>query len=328
MEKIRWGILATGNIANVFAKALTDLPDAKVLAVASRTQEKAESFGNKWNIARRYASYEALTADPDINVIYIATPHSHHYDNMQLCLGAGKHVLCEKSFTLTAWETEACIQLARKKGLFLMEAMWMRFFPLMTQVRQWISEGRIGQVRMVQADLYERFDFDAAHRLYDPTLGGGVLLDMGIYPISFATMLLGMPDQVTSHAHLASTGVDELDTIIFAYDNGASALLSTSMKVKKPSEAFIVGTNGYIKIPDLFLMADRLTLHIDGDDPQKIVIPFRSNGMIHEAEHVHECLRAGKLESDIMPLDETLRLMQLMDNLRYKWGVEYAADRR
>jgi predicted dehydrogenase len=328
MNKLRWGIMATGGIANKFAQALTDLEDAEILSVASRTQENADAFGNRWNIPRRYASYESLAADPDVEVIYIATPHSHHYENMLLCLGAGKHVLCEKPLTLTAWEASKCINLARQNGVFLMEAMWMRFFPLMTRVRQWVNEGKIGQVHMVQADLYERFDFDPSHRLYDPALGGGALLDLGIYPISFATMLLGIPDHVTSHAHLAPTGVDELDTMIFAYNNGIPALLSTSMKVNKPNEAFIAGTKGYIKVHEVFLLADRLTLHINGEEPQEMSFPFRSNGMIHEAEHVHECLRTGKLESSIMPLDESLQLMQLMDSLRCEWGVEYAADKR
>ena len=327
MEKIRWGILSTGHIANQFTGALKDLPDAEVLAVASRTQEKADAFGDKWNVPRRYASYEQLANDPDIDVIYIATPHSHHHDNMQLCLEAGKHVLCEKAFTLTAWEAEACINLARQKGVFLMEAMWMRFFPLMQQVREWVSDGKIGDVKMVQADLYERFEFDADHRAFNPELGGGALLDLGIYPISFTTMLLGLPDQVYSQAHLASTGVDEQNSMILAYDNGASALLSSSMVSNKPNEAFISGAKGYIKIEDRFLSTDCLILHLDGKEPQQLQIPFRGDGMIHEAEHVQECIRAGKLESEIMSLDETLELMKLMDGLRKHWGVEYAADR-
>lgn len=328
MEKVRWGILATGGIANQFAEALTDLEDAEVLAVASRTQKSADSFGDKWNIPRRYAAYAELANDPDVDVIYIATPHNLHYENMQMCLNGGKHVLCEKPLTLTAWEAEACIKLAREKGVFLMEAMWMRFFPLMFQVREWVSEGRIGDVRLLQADLYERFDFDATHRLYDPELGGGALLDLGIYPISFATMLLGLPDHIISHTHLTPTNVDILNTMLFTYDNGATAMLSSSMAANKPNEAIIAGTKGYIKIEHVFLCTDRLILHLDGEEPQMLEFPFRSNGMLHEAEHVHKCLRAGKLESDIMPLDETLEIMRLMDSLRHEWGVEYAADRR
>jgi predicted dehydrogenase len=326
MQPIRWGILATGNIAHKLAWALMDSSDSEVVAVGSRTQESADAFGDIWGIPKRHGSYEALADDPDVEVVYIATPHSHHHSNMLTCLSAGKHVLCEKAFTLNARQAEDCISLARDKQLFLMEAMWTRFFPAMTQVRTWLDEGVIGRVRLVQADFCFIVPYNPQHRIYNPALGGGALLDIGIYPISLASMVLGLPKKIKSQAHICPTGVDELDTVMFGYDNGASALLACSVRIHKPKEAFIVGDQGYIKIHDIFHQPDRLTLHIDGEMPQDIHLPYSGNGYIYEVEEVNACLRTGRLESPVMPLDETLALMHLMDDLRSEWGVQYPGE--
>lgn len=326
MKPIRWGILATGNVANSMAQALSQTPDAQTVAVASRNQETADCFGDRWGISRRYASYERLVDDPDIDVVYVATPHSQHHANVLSCLDAGKHVLCEKAFTLNARQATECIELARQRGLFLMEAMWMRFFPAISQVREWLGQGRIGQVRLVQADFCLHIPFDPAHRLYDLALGGGALLDMGIYPLSLAAMVLGLPQQVRGHAVIGSAGVDELDTIHLAYEGGAAAALTCSMRVFKPREAFIVGTQGYIKVHDIFFRPHRLTLHVAGQEAQTSDYPYAGNGYAHEVQEVHTCLRAGRTESAIMPLDETLGLMRLMDGLRADWGVAYPEE--
>jgi predicted dehydrogenase len=326
MKPIRWGILATGNIANHMAGALRETPEAEIVAVASRAQETAEAFGEKWEIPRRYATYAALAEDPDVDVIYIATPHSQHYQNMLLCLHAGKHVLCEKAFTLNAGQASECIALARRKNLFLMEAMWMRFFPAMVQVRKWLHQGVLGEIRLVQADFFLHRPFDPQHRHYNPELGGGSLLDLGIYPLSLATMVLGFPQKIHSHAHLSPTGVDELAAIVMTYENGAAALLASGLRVYKPREAFILGTKGYIKVHDTFFMPDRLTLELDGERPLARHCPSTGSGYIHEVEEVHACLRAGKTESSIMPLAETLKMMELMDGLRAEWGVRYPGE--
>lgn len=330
MDKISWGILATGNIANNIAQALSNMPDARMVAVASRTQEKADAFGEKWKIPKRYNTYEALAHDPDVQVIYIASPHNHHYENMRMCLAAGKHVLCEKPLTLNAQQAEACIRLSREKNLFLMEAMWMRFFPAMAHIRAWLEAGRIGDIRLIQADFCINVPFDAAHRLYNPALGGGALLDLGIYPISFAAMALALDqvESVRSFAHLGATGVDEWDNLILAYKTGASAALSCGFHAYKPREAFIVGTQGYIKVHNIFFRPDDVTLHLSGEEPQVLHFPFRDNGYTHELQEVHDCLRANQLESKIMPLAETVQIMRFMDQLRDAWGIVYPDEHK
>ncbi|MDX1616824.1 MAG: Gfo/Idh/MocA family oxidoreductase, partial [Candidatus Promineifilaceae bacterium] len=258
MEPIRWGILATGWIADKMAEALTEVSGAETLAVGSRTQAAADEFGQRWNIPRRYDSYEALAGDADLDVIYIATPHSHHYQNMRLCLEAGKHVLCEKPLTLNAHQAATCIDLARQRGLFLMEAMWMRYIPAIEQVRQWVEAEVIGRVRLIQADFCFNVPFDPEHRADNPALGGGALLDLGIYPLSFSTMLLGLPQKAEGAAALSPTGVDELDTITLHYDNGILAQLMCSTRVERPQSAFVIGTKGYIKVHPLMNRPDRV----------------------------------------------------------------------
>lgn len=325
METIRWGILATGHISDKFAQALTDQPDAVIVAAGSRSQEHADAFGSKWNVPYCYASYEQVVAHPDVDVVYIGTPHSLHSQNMQLALEAGKHVLCEKPFTINAEEARRSIAIARARGLFLMEAMWMRYLPAIRQASQWIREGAIGELRLVEACFAMPIPYDPQHRLYNPDLGGGALLDMGIYPISLAVMLLGLPDTVLSRASMGETGVDELNTTIFGYTNGASAVLISTQRLFKPNEAYIVGTGGYIKIHNRFFRATRLTLD-DGEKELTVERPFESNGYVHQIREVHACLRAGELESSIMPLDESLAIMALMDRIRAQWGLVYPGE--
>ncbi len=325
-QKYRWGILATGNIAGSMAQSLVESEEAELLAVASRFEENATRFGERWQVPRRYGSYESLANDPDIDVVYIATPHALHYDNMMLCLEAGKHVLCEKPLTLNAREAAACVELARRKGLFLMEAMWMRFFPAMAQVRQWIGDGVIGEIRHLSADFCFHLPYDPHHRLFNPQLGGGTLLDVGIYPLSLATMVLGFPDQIDGRAVLSPSGVDENIALTLQYDHGALALLNSSLRYDSPREALIAGPRGYIKIHDLFFRPDTLTLHRHGRPAETTKLPFRANGYIHEVEAVHASVQAGRIEHELMPHAETLNMMALMDGLREQWGVIYPTE--
>ncbi len=327
MRKFRWGILATGDIAESMAEALNSVEEAEILAVASRSQGSAERFGKRWNIPRCYADYTALAADPDIDIVYIATPHNLHYENMLMCLEAGKHVLCEKPLTLNEKEAVECIRLAREKELFLMEAVWMRFFPAIQRLVEWVQLGKIGQIRLIQADFCFNLPYDPTHRLYAPELGGSALLDLGIYPLSFTTMLLGFPSEVYGQAILGETGVDELNALTLVFGQDQLAQLTSSMRVEKPREAFVVGSEGYIKIHDPFFFPDRLTLSVNDGEPQTIPIPYQGNGYVHEVEEVHTCLRAGKTESEIMPLHETQKLMRLMDDLRARWGVVFPCER-
>lgn len=328
MHRYRWGILATGSIAHQFAQSVHDQPDAELFAVASRTQASADAFGDRWHIPRRYASYEALANDPDVDIIYIATPHNLHYDNLTMCLEAGKHVLCEKPLTVNADEARRAIALARERGLFLMEALWTRCIPAVRTAFEWIRAGKIGDVRLVHAHFSWPIPYDPQARLYAPELAGGALLDMGIYPLTIAYLALGRPDQILSHAHLGETGVDELNSAIWVYDRGAHAVLTSTQRLYRPAEAFISGTEGYIKLHHSFLHAKTLTLQNSWDGPQQVFnIPYESNGYIYQVREVQECLRAGKLESDLVPLDESLDLMSLMDEMRAQWGVVYPQER-
>jgi len=324
-EKIRWGILGTGGIASKFADGLSVLTDAELAAVGSRTQEGADRFGEQYQIPRRHASYEALATDPDVDVIYIATPHTFHNENTRLCLEAGKAVLCEKPFAINAVEAAGMIELAREKGLFLMEAMWTRYLPVIMHVRRLIAEGAIGEVRMLTADFGFRTGFNPEGRLFNPDLGGGALLDVGIYPVSLAYALFGQPDTIKTLAGLGETGIDEQSAYLFGYESGQLALLSSAVRTNTPHEAIIAGTEGLIRIPDWW-HARQFTLTKNGET-EVVELPFYGNGYNYEAAEVMRCLREGLLESETMPLDETLAIMGTMDAIREQWGLVYPKER-
>lgn len=325
-DTLRWGILSTGNIASQFARGLQALPDAELLAVGSRSQASADAFGDTFGVPRRYATYEALAADPDIEAIYIGTPHPFHADNARLCLQAGKAVLCEKPFALNAREAADVIALARERGLFLMEAMWTRFFPAMVKLRELIAEGVIGDVRMLTADFGYRAEFDPKHRTFAPELGGGGLLDVGIYPLSLAFSLLGAPADVVSQVHLGETGVDEQAALVLKYAQGQLALLSCATRTRTPQEAVIAGTKGFIRMPTRWWVPQRFILELEGQQEQVFDVPFEGNGYNYEAAEVMRCLREGLTESPIMPLDETLAILRTMDSIRAGWGLVYPGE--
>jgi predicted dehydrogenase len=325
-KPIRWGILGTGWIANEFAQGLAQLVDAELVAVGSRTLESAQRFGERYNAPHRHASYEALAGDPDVDVIYVATPNPLHRKHSLLCLEAGKPVLCEKPFALNAREAAEMIEVAREKKIFLMEAMWSRFFPLMAKVRTLLADGVIGEVQMLVANLCFRFDFDPSDRRYALDLGGGALLDLGVYPISFASMIMGPPARITTLAHLGATGVDEQAGIVFSYDQGQVSTLHTSLRVDSPVEAILMGDRGQIRIEPWWIRPDTLTLSVNGQETTTIEMPFEGNGYQFEAAAVMDCLRANRLECDLMPLDETLSIVQTMDAIRAQWGLKYPME--
>ncbi|MBZ0285164.1 MAG: Gfo/Idh/MocA family oxidoreductase [Anaerolineae bacterium] len=324
-EKIRWGILGTGSIATKFADGLSVLPDAEAAAVGSRTQAGADRFGEQHQIPRRYASYEALANDPDVDVIYIATPHTLHNENTRLCLEAGKAVLCEKPFAINAQEAAGMIALAREKRLFLMEAMWTRYLPVIVHVRRLIADGVIGEVRMLTADFGFRTGFNPEGRLFDPNLGGGALLDVGIYPVSLAYALFGKPAEIKTVAGLGATGIDEQSAYLFGYPSGQLALLSSAVRTSTPHEAIIAGTEGLIRIPDWWHA--RHFILSKGSETEVVELPFHGNGYNYEAAEVMRCLREGLLESETMPLDETLSIMGTLDAIREQWGLVYPKER-
>lgn len=326
-DSIRWGILGTGHIANEFATGLQAIPDAVIQAVGSRTQASADAFADKYAIANRHASYDALVNDPEVDAIYVATPHPMHKDNTILCLRAGKAVLCEKPFTVNLAEAKEVVVVARETGQFCMEAMWTRFLPVYDQVRQWIADDAIGEIRMLQADFGFRADADEAGRLLDPAMAGGSLLDVGIYPISLASMLFGkQPDKMVSLAHLSETGVDEQGVYLFQYDGGAMAVLSGAVLTDTPWEATIMGTKGWIRVERPFWNARTATLQVGEDAPVTVTPDTMENGYNYEAMAVMDCMRKGLREHPRMPLDESIALMETMDALRAQWGMTYPMD--
>jgi predicted dehydrogenase len=325
---IQWGILGTGNIARQFAEALRLLPDAGLRAVGSRGRDSADAFARAHGVPRAYGSYEELARDPEVEVVYIATPHSLHKDNSLLCLEHGKAVLCEKPFTLDAREGALIVEKARSKGLFCMEAMWNRFVPIMRELDALLASGAIGEVRMLQASLGLPFVFNPHHRVFDPALGGGALLDLGVYPVSFALRLFGRPTRITSHAVLGETGVDEQATLLLDFPEGRQATLDTSVRNRLRNDAAVMGTRGMLHLHEPLNCPETLTLTptraIGGPDtplpaPHTLTRRVLGNGYAHEAVEVMRCMREGLLESPLMPLQESLLILETMDAIQSAW---------
>ncbi|UQA57592.1 Gfo/Idh/MocA family protein [Polyangium aurulentum] len=326
MKKIRWGILGTGRVAGLFAEGLARVDNAEITAVGSRTQASADAFGDRFGVPRRFASYEGLARCPDVDVVYVSTPHVHHHPNTLLCLRAGKHVVCEKPFTLDARQARELVACARERGLFLMEAMWTRFFPVMERVRSILRAGTIGEVRMLLADFGFSAPFDPAGRLFDPALGGGALLDVGVYTVSLASMVLGRPSRIAGLAHIGQTGVDEQSAFILGYPEGQLAVLSAAIRTATPRGATLVGTRGQIEIPMPFWSPPLMILRVEGQPEERIELPHAGNGYDYMAAEVVRCLLAGALESDRMPLDESVAIMETLDAIRAQWGLRHPGE--
>jgi dihydrodiol dehydrogenase / D-xylose 1-dehydrogenase (NADP) len=324
MEKqIGWGILGPGAIATKFVTDLRQLDDARLLAVGSRSLDRASAFAETHDFERAYGSYAELVGDADVDVIYVATPHPFHCESTLLCLEHGKAVLCEKPMGVHAGQVGDMIASAREHGVFLMEAMWTRALPVIRQVRQWLEEGRIGQVRMLTADFGFRTRWNPGARLLNPALAGGALLDVGVYTVALASMVFGMPPaEIRALAHRGETGVDEQTGMLFGYDGGALALLSCAVRTTTPHVARIDGTEGTIEIP-AFWHATQATLRVQG---REAVVSTGPVGYHYEAAEVMACLRAGQTESDLMPLDESLSIARVMGLIRSEIGLVYAMD--
>lgn len=325
-EKIKWGILGLGKIAHSFAQGLSYVEDAQLVAVGSRSQQKAQQFAAKYGAKYAHGSYEALVNNEEVQVIYIATPHGRHYEDMLLCLEHNKAVLCEKSFTLNARQAKEIFDVAMSGKIFVMEAMWTRFLPVMAEIRRLLMENAIGYVRMLTADLGFNFPFDPDDRLFNPELGGGALLDVGVYPVSLSQWLLGIPSLISSEVILGKTGVDEQAVISLRYDDGTLASLFTSIRSMTPSQAVIMGTEGMIKIHAPLYRPTGFTL-IRKDGKERFTeAQLKGNGYNYEIEEVNRCLRAGRTESLIMPWADTIAVMEIMDKLRAQWGVRYPQE--
>lgn len=326
-KKIKWGIISTGHISNKFAKALAILPQAELVAVASRNESAAQKFAKEHNVSRAYGTYEELAKDPDIDVVYIGTPHTFHLQNSILCMRNGKSVLCEKALTINAAEAKKMVRIAREENVFLMEAMIPRHVPLLKKAIKWIKDGLIGEVRMVKASRCARGVFPPGARQLNPDLGGGSLLDVGVYVISFASQIFGKaPVEVVGMAHIGDWGSDEQGVAILKYDKGEIADLSFALRTNAVDEAYILGTKGYIKVGEVFAVPTKISLFIDNKEIEKLEEPIIGNALNYEVEEVMRCLNEGLKESPFMPLEESIEIMEVMDKIRKPWGLTYSND--
>jgi predicted dehydrogenase len=312
---VRWGILGTGGIAHTFAGDLALTSSGALGAVGSRSQASADRFAAAHDIPVAHPSYEALVADPDVDAIYVATPHPMHRDNAILALEAGKPVLVEKPFAMNAAEAAEIVAAARAAGLFAMEAMWTRFLPHIAVVRDWLAQGALGKVVTVIADHGQWFAEDRDFRLFAPELGGGALLDLGIYPVSFASMILGKPERITSLSDPAFTGVDAQTSMLLGYAGGAQAVLTCTLSAMGSTRAAILGTDARIEIDGEFYAPAGVTLIPREGAPIRVESVHTGHGLRHEAEEVARCLAAGELESSLMTLEETVAIMETMDTV-------------
>lgn len=363
--KIGWGILGTGRIAAKFAPDLALAPACRAVAVGSRDAARARDFASRFAIPRAHGSYLELVQDPEVDVVYVASPHPWHREHCLLAIDHGKAVLCEKPFAMSAAEAGEVVSRARARGVFLMEGMWTRFFPAMTRLREFLRAGLIGEVRAIHAAFGFRAAQDPADRLLNKRLGGGALLDVGIYPLSLAAMVLGTDLEVRALSHIGATGVDEQTALLLRSPTGAVATLACAVRTELPGDAFILGTHGRIHVPAPFWRPRELRWekgHEPGTGPRgrllalahhlrgRLPAPLeraagaaarrlllrgpgrrerfaeRGHGFHHEIAHVAACLRDGRHESAIMPLDETVAILELMDRARAAIGLHYDRD--
>ncbi len=325
-EIIRLGILGSGRIARAFASGLAQAPEVELLAVASRTTATAAGFAREFKVPRHYSDYQALVADPDIDLVYIATPHSRHMQDSLMCLDAGKAVLCEKPFAINASQTRQVIEKAREKSLFLMEAMWSRYIPAMVRLRELLAEGAIGDVQLMTAGGAFMPPFDPQAYLFRPDLGGGVLLDAGIYLVSAASMVFGTPSKVLAAGSKGQTGVDEHEVFVLQHSNGALASCFISLRASASPEILLLGDRGKIRVHAPLFSPPSLTLSLVGKGDEVLAFPFAGNGYQFEATEAARCMLAGKTESPVMPLDETLTIMQTMDEIRQQLQLKYPME--
>lgn len=326
MTGLRWGILATGGIAHAFARDLRTA-GLDLRAVGSRRLEGARAFAEEFDVARVHSSYEALAADDEIDIVYIATPHPMHAENALLLLEHGKHVLIEKPFTLNADQAIAVRDLARAKGLLAMEAMWTRYLPHMIRIREIIESGTLGEIRAVFADHTQRISDDPAHRLNALELGGGALLDLGIYPVSFAWDMLGAPTSITAAARLGGTGADTEVATIFTHASGAVSTTLSSSRAAGPNTAHVVGTEGRIDIDRVWYTPTSFRVTApDGTVLEEFVSDVEGRGMQFQALAAEEIIAGGATDSERLPIDETVAIMETLDAVRRQIGLRYPEE--
>ncbi len=319
----RWGILGPGRIAHKFAQDLLTLPDAQLYAVASSDGQRADDFAAQYNIPHAFGAYDGLLTLPDLDVVYVATPHVKHYQNTLMLLNGGVAVLGEKPFAMNGEQVGEMVETARAKGVFLMEALWSRFMPTLQRAKALADDGAIGQITGVRADFGFNAPFNSDGRLYNKALGGGSLLDIGIYPLFWAYFMLGMPQTLKATATFGTTGVDEQCGMVLTYPNGELAVLDSTLRVKTPCEALIHGTEGLIQVHSRWHETAGLTLHRNGREPEEFTAERSTFGYNYEAAHVMQCLAEGRTESPLWSLDDSLNLMTLLDAVRAEAGIVY-----
>ncbi len=321
-KKIKWGIIGPGKIANKFAADLAISNDSVLHGVASRDINKAKAFGERYDAINCYDSYEQLAEDPEVDVIYIATPHVFHYENTMMCLKKGKAVLCEKPMGINSNQVEEMLKEAASRNLFLMEAIWTRFIPATEKLLALIDQNAIGEVLFMRADFGFKGDNNLESRIYNKKLGGGSLLDIGIYPIYLSLLILGLPADIKAMARMTETEVDSYCSMLFNYNNKSKAILESTIEANTPTEAYIYGSEGTIKLHRRFHHANKITLSKNGVD-EIFDINYKGNGYFHEIEEVNNCIRQGLTQSSKLPLSLSLDLIKLIDRVKNEIGLKY-----
>ncbi|QJU54511.1 Gfo/Idh/MocA family oxidoreductase [Herbiconiux sp. KACC 21604] len=326
MTELRWGIVGTGGIASAFT---TDLlaTGHSVAAVGSRTKESATAFADRFGIPTAHGSYAELVADPDVDIVYVATPHPSHAADAQLAIAAGKHVLVEKSFTVNEAEARAVATAAAEAGVVVMEAMWTRFLPHMVRVREIIAEGTLGDVRTVIADHGQKLPSDPAHRINNRELGGGGLLDLAIYPVSFSIDVLGLPTRILASATMSSTGVDRQTAIIFEHEGGRQSISQSAIDASGPVQAAVIGTDARIEIDSWWYGPTTFrVIASDGSVIERFEQPVVSRGMQYQADEIERLIEAGESSGTILPLEESVAIMGVLDEVRRQIGLSYPGE--
>ena len=321
-ENFNWGILGPGGIAQAFAKDLNLIQGHSIAAVGSRSLENAQKFSANFG-GTAYGSYEELVADPTVDAIYVATPHPAHHDNVILALNARKPVLCEKPFAVNAKEAQAMVDAAARNSVALMEAMWARFLPHYAKVREIVDSGVLGPILSIHADHGQRLADQGIARLIEPELAGGALLDLGIYPVSFAHMILGNPAHITSKAVMTEKGVDAQTSMIFTYNSGAQAVLTTTMIEQTPCRAVVAGLNGWLEIDRTFYNPAAMRVVLNDGTVTEYPNTYTGHGLREQAETFKQLVRSGKLESDILTWADTVDIMKSLDTVREQIGLKY-----
>jgi predicted dehydrogenase len=318
-------VIGPGAIAVGFADAMQMVEGGEIVAVASRAMERAESYADRYGMATRYDDYAALARDPDVDVVYVATPQSRHVDDTLLALGAGKHVLCEKPFALNERQARTMVDEARRQGVFLMEAIWSRFLPSYRALVDTVGSGRIGEPMLVEADFGIRRPMEPDNRLFRADLGGGGLLDLGIYPLQLCTLLLGPVEHVAAEGVIGETGVDEQVAAVLRHGGGRLGVIKAALRVNMTCSARVSGTEGVIEIPALMHCPNALRL-LSPAGMEEVDASYEGNGLRFEIDEVNRCLAEGRTESDVMPLDETLALARTLDDIRRQIGLVFPGE--